>query len=39
MNCTCGHDEEEHGGDPNYPGSTACNVENCDCIAFEADEE
>src|SRR4051794_23428056 len=22
--CTCGHSVEEHGHDPQYPGSTAC---------------
>ena len=37
MNCTCGHTEEEHGGDSEYPGSSACSVEGCDCIAFEED--
>lgn len=37
--CTCGHAEEEHGHDPKYPGSTACQVEECDCIAFEGAEE
>lgn len=32
--CVCGDVEDEHGQDPKYPGSTACNV--CeDCIAFE----
>jgi hypothetical protein len=36
--CVCGHAEEEHGYDPKYPGSTACQVEDCDCIAYEADE-
>lgn len=33
--CTCGHPKEEHGGDSEYPGSTSCSVEDCDCIAFE----
>lgn len=37
--CTCGHTEEEHGGDPIYKGSTACQVDDCDCTSFEADEE
>lgn len=37
--CYCGHVEDEHGGDPKYPGSTACAVENCDCIGFDHDEE
>ena len=34
-NCHCGHVVDEHGGDPDYPGSTACNIEDCECIAFE----
>ena len=34
--CACGHVGEEHGHDPKYPGSTACNVEGCDCVAFDA---
>lgn len=33
--CACGHAPEEHGGDPRYPGSTACS--ECDCIAYESD--
>lgn len=37
--CVCGHAPEEHGDDPKYPGSTACQVEGCDCIAYEAGEE
>jgi len=36
--CVCGHAVEEHGGDPLYPGSTACQVAGCDCIAYEKDE-
>jgi len=36
--CNCGHAIEEHGHDPKYPGSTACQIEECDCIAYEADE-
>jgi len=39
QNCTCGHTGEEHGGDPKYPGSTACSIDDCDCIAFEWDGE
>lgn len=35
--CACGHAPEEHGGDPEYPGSTSCT--ECDCIAYEADPE
>jgi hypothetical protein len=33
--CTCGHSVEEHGNDPEFPGSTAC--DECDCIAYESD--
>jgi len=39
MACTCGHSEEEHGHDPEYPGSTSCTETDCDCISFESDEE
>ena len=40
MACHCGHAIEEHGHDPRHPGSTACSIEGCDCIAFEeADDE
>lgn len=35
--CTCGHAPEEHGRDPEYPGSTGC--AECDCVAYEADPE
>lgn len=35
--CTCGDVLDEHGGDPDYPGSTSCNVEGCECLAFESD--
>lgn len=35
----CGHAEEEHGHDPKYPGSTACQVEGCSCIAWEPENE
>lgn len=38
MSCVCGHSEEEHGNDPEYPGSTACN-ECDDCVAFEDNDE
>jgi hypothetical protein len=34
--CTCGDVLDEHGGDAKYPGSTKCNVEGCECVAFEA---
>jgi len=46
VSCTCGHSEEEHGHDPDYPGSTSCHgvVDNgdgkdepCECVAFEDD--
>lgn len=38
--CVCGHPKDEHGNDPEYPGSTACqHTTTCDCIAFELDEE
>lgn len=40
--CACGHAPEEHGLDPQHPGSTACRAEvggdpACDCDAYEAD--
>lgn len=35
--CICGHARDDHGHDPEYPGSTACRDDDCDCIAFEAD--
>lgn len=37
--CVCGDAKDEHGHDPEHPGSTACAVEGCDCIAYEADED
>ena len=37
--CICGHSIEEHGRDPNYPGSTACSIEGCGCIAYEENDE
>lgn len=39
MMCTCGHDEDEHGGDPEFPGSSRCNNGDCDCVCFESDGE
>lgn len=46
MACTCGHAEEEHGDDPEFPGSTACREDlgltgddPCPCLAFEDDGE
>ena len=36
--CVCGGAPEDHGRDPEYPGSTACT--HCtDCVAYEADPE
>ncbi len=37
--CVCGHCEEAHGHDPEYPGSTACQEDDCDCVAYEWDGE
>jgi hypothetical protein len=37
--CMCGHVEDEHGSDPQYPGSTACNVTGCECVAYDHDRE
>jgi hypothetical protein len=42
MNCHCGHADDEHyepGEDKKYPGSTACTVEGCDCIAYEENDD
>ena len=39
LTCVCGHTEDEHGGDPQYPGSSKCNVDDCECVCFEADED
>ena len=38
-NCHCGHVKDEHGGDPIFKGSTACGIEDCDCISYEWDGE
>jgi len=38
MTCYCGHSKEEHVGTKRHPGSTACQVNGCDCIAYEEDE-
>lgn len=36
--CVCGHAPEDHGRDPEYPGSTACRECVTDgCVAYEAD--
>jgi hypothetical protein len=37
--CTCGDAPEEHGHDAAHPGSTACTVKGCGCIAYEADHD
>lgn len=37
--CVCGHAEDEHGGDEDYPGSYACDIEGCECIHYDEDEE
>ena len=37
--CACGHSPEEHGHDYEYPGSTECFVDDCECIAYEADPQ
>jgi hypothetical protein len=39
INCTCGHAADEHGGSKTFPASTACNVDGCDCCAYEPDED
>ena len=36
MSCTCGCAFEEHGHDPDYPGSSAC-TNHEDCVAYESD--
>jgi hypothetical protein len=37
--CACGHVKDEHGQDKDFPGSMACNVDDCDCIAYEHEPE
>lgn len=37
--CHCGHVFDEHGHDPEFPGSNACNVEGCHCLDFEWDRD
>jgi hypothetical protein len=39
VTCHCGHVDDEHGHDPKYPGSTACTIDGCECIAFEENAE
>ena len=36
--CTCGHSEDLHGCDSDFPGSSACREKDCTCIAYEEDE-
>ena len=36
--CSCDHVRDEHGHDQEFPGSTACNVDDCECVAFELAE-
>ena len=36
--CVCGHAADEH-LDCDMHGSEACEVEDCDCICYEADYE
>lgn len=33
--CNCGCAEDDHGHDPEYPGSTACRNCGDDCIAYD----
>lgn len=33
--CCCGHTFEEHGGDPQFPGATNCQIDDCGCCCFE----
>lgn len=36
ITCQCGHAVEEHGNDPEFPGSSACGeCAEGDCIAYE----
>lgn len=36
--CVCGHAVEEHGNDPEFPGSTACGeCPEGECIAYESE--
>ncbi len=35
--CHCGHVDEEHGGNDEFPGSTECGADDCDCVCFEWD--
>lgn len=38
MKCLCGHAEDEHGADPEFAGSTACDVQLCGCLEYGAEE-
>lgn len=33
--CVCSEPKDEHGGDPRFPGSTACRNQGCGCLAYE----
>ncbi len=35
--CVCGDVEDAHGGDSEFPGSTSCTIDGCECVAFEDD--
>jgi hypothetical protein len=37
LTCFCGHEFDEHGGIEGHPGSTACTVRGCPCLAYERD--
>ncbi len=37
--CVCGHSLDDHGHDPDYPNSTACQDDDCECVAYEGAEE
>jgi hypothetical protein len=37
--CACGHSVEEHARPPDRTGDSSCDVEGCDCISYEADED
>lgn len=33
--CACGHGAIDHGGNDEFPGSSACNVDDCECVCFD----
>ena len=37
--CACGDAPEEHGHDAAHHGSTACTIDGCGCVAYEAAPE